>query len=37
MSMLDFLGGAVDMKLPVNEEDMGLIPGPGRLHLLGSN
>ena len=30
---LDFLGGTVDKKLPANAGDMGLIPGPGRLHM----
>ena len=30
---LDFLGGTVDKNLPANARDMGLILGPGRLHM----
>ena len=33
----DFPGGAVVKNLPANEGDMGLIPGPGRSHMLRSN
>ena len=33
----DFPGGTVDKNLPANAEDMGLIPGPGRSHMLWSN
>ena len=33
----DFPGSAMGKNLPVNTEDMGLIPGPGRFHMLLSN
>ena len=34
---LSFPGGAVVKNLPANAGDMGLIPGPGRSHMLRSN
>ena len=34
---LDFPGGTVDKNLPAKEGDTGLIPGPGRLHMLQGN
>ena len=33
----NFPGGAVVKNLPANAGDMGLSPGPGRSHMLGSN
>ena len=33
----DFPGGAVVKNLPANAWDPGLIPGPGRSHMLRSN
>ena len=33
----DFPGGAVDKNLPAIAGDMGLIPGPGRSHVLWSS
>ena len=33
----DFPGGAVVKNPPANTGDMGLIPGPGRSHMLWSN
>ena len=33
----NFLGGAVVKNPPANAGDMGLIPGPGRSHMLRSN
>ena len=33
----DFSGGPVDMNLPANAGDSGLIPGLGRFHMLQSN
>ena len=33
----DFPGGAVVKNLPVNAGDTGLIPGPGRSHMLWRN
>ena len=30
---MDFLGGPVVKNPPANAGDMGLIPGPGRLHV----
>ena len=33
----DFPGGPVVKNLPANAGDMGLIPGPGRSHMPGSN
>ena len=33
----DFPGGAVVKNLPANARDTGLIPGPGRSHMLQSN
>ena len=30
----NFPGGIVDKNPPANAGDMGLIPGPGRLHML---
>ena len=33
----DFPGGTVVKNLPVNAGDTGLIPGPGRSHMLRSN
>ena len=35
--MRDFPGGAVVKNPPANAGDMGLIPGPGRSHMLRSN
>ena len=35
--MQDFPGGTVVKNLPANAEDTGLIPGPGRFHILRSN
>ena len=32
-TLKDFLGGTVDKNLPANARDMGLILGPGRLHM----
>ena len=34
---MDFSGGVVDGNSPVNAGDTGSIPGPGRLHMPGSN
>ena len=34
--MWDFFGGPVDKNMPANAGDMGLILGPGRSHMLGS-
>ena len=34
---MDFLGGTVDRNLPENAGNMGLIPGPGKFHMLWSN
>ena len=34
---LAFPGGTVDENSPANAEDMGSIPGPGRLHVTYSN
>ena len=36
-TLWDFPGGTVGRNLPVDAEDKGSIPGPGRLHLLQSN
>ena len=33
----DFPGGTMDKKLTANAGDMGLIPGPGRSHMLQSS
>ena len=33
----DFLGGRMDRNPPANAGNIGLIPGPGRFHLLWSN
>ena len=33
----DFPGGPVVKNLPASEGDTGLIPGPGRSHMLWSN
>ena len=33
----DFPGGPVVKNLPANEGDMGLTPGPERVHMLQSN
>ena len=33
----DFPGGSVAKNLPANAGDTGLIPGPGRSHILQSN
>ena len=33
----DFPGGSVDKNPPANAGDMGLIPGPGRSHVLQSS
>ena len=33
----DFPGGPVIKNRPANAGDMGLIPDPGRFHLLGAN
>ena len=33
----DFAGGTVDRNLPADTEDTGLIPGPGRFHMLWSD
>ena len=33
----DFPGGTVDKNLPANSGDTGLIPDPGRFHMLRSN
>ena len=30
---MDFPGGAVDKNPPADAGDMGLIPGPGRVHM----
>ena len=35
--MKDFSGGRVDKNPPASAEDMGSVPGPGRLHVLQSN
>ena len=35
--ILDFPGGPVVNNLPVNAEDMGLIPGPERFHMPWDN
>ena len=32
--LLDFTGGALVKNLPANAGDMGVILGPGRLHML---
>ena len=37
IGLTDFPGGAVDGNPPVNAEDTGSIPGPGRSHVPGSN
>ena len=37
MKLEGFPGGAVVKNLPANAGDTGLIPGPGRSHMLGSN
>ena len=37
LESLGFLGGTVDKNLPINAEDTGLIPGPGRFHMLWNN
>ena len=34
---LAYLGGSVIKNPPANAEDTGLIPGPGRSHMLPSN
>lgn len=34
---LDLSGGPVVKNSPANEEDTGLVPGPGRFHLLQGN
>ena len=34
---MDFFGGTVDENLSVSAEDTGLIPGPGRFHMLWGN
>ena len=34
---LAYLGGSVIKNPPANAEDTGLIPGPGRFHMLPSN
>ena len=33
----DFPGGSVDRNLPASARGIGLIPGPGRLHIPWSN
>ena len=33
----DFPGGTVDGTLPANAGDVGLVPGPGRFHVLWIN
>ena len=35
--LLDFPGGPVGKNLPAKAADMGLIPGPGRSHMLWGN
>ena len=37
ITVRDFLGGSVGGNLPVNTEDTGSIPGPGRFHLPASS
>ena len=37
MHVQDFPGGPVVASLLANAEDMGLIPGPGKLHMLQGN
>ena len=36
-TILDIPGGPVVESLPANAGDMGLIPGPGRFHMLRGN
>ena len=35
--MKDFPDDGVDKNPPADAEDMGLVPGPGRFHVLWSN
>ena len=35
--VLDFPGGAVVKNLPANDEETGLIPGPGRFNMRQGN
>ena len=35
--VVDFLGGPVVKTLPANAGDVGLLPGPGRFHILQGN